>query len=166
MGIIDKNADTIKKIPGGSIILTTADAFFNTARKSSLFYLLFGLACCALEMMAVGASRYDLDRLGMIFRATPRQADLMFIAGTLTLKMAPRVKLLYDQMPEPKYVIAVGGCAINGGPFYYDTYSVLKGVDKIIPVDVYIPGCPPRPEAFIHGIQHLQEKIKRTKMAG
>lgn len=166
VGLIDKYGKTIKKVPGGNILLTTTDAVFNTSRKCSLHYLLFGLACCALEMMAVGASRYDLDRLGMIFRATPRQADLMFVAGTVTLKMASRVKLLYEQMPDPKWVIAIGSCATGGGPFYYDTYSVLKGVDKIIPVDVYVPGCPPRPEAFIEGIQKLQEKIMKIKIAG
>ncbi|MBI2252553.1 MAG: NADH-quinone oxidoreductase subunit B [Armatimonadetes bacterium] len=162
MGIIEKTAPYIEKLPGGGIVLTTIDWFFNNARKNSIWYMLFGLACCAIELMATGAARYDFDRFGMIFRSSPRQSDLMIVAGTITLKMAPRVKLLYEQMPEPKYVIAMGGCAINGGPFYYDNYSVLKGIDQVIPVDVYVPGCPPRPEALMHGVLALQEKIKKN----
>lgn len=154
----------LENIPGGRIVMTSVDWLFNTAKSCSLWYMLFGLACCAIELMATGAARYDFDRLGMIFRATPRQTDLMIVAGTVTLKMAPRVKLLYQQMPEPKYVIAMGGCAISGGPFYYDSYSVLKGVDRIIPVDVYIPGCPPRPEALQQACLKLQEKIRAQKM--
>src|SRR5512138_1541901 len=116
------------------------DWVLNEARANSMWYMLFGLACCAIEMMATGASRYDFDRFGMIFRASPRQSDLMFVAGTVTHKMAKRVKILHEQMAEPRYVIAMGGCACNGGPFYYDCYSVLKGIDQVIPVDVYIPG--------------------------
>jgi NADH-quinone oxidoreductase subunit B len=150
----------VERIPGGAIITTTVDKVFEWARESSLWYLAFGLACCAIEvLMAAGAARYDLDRFGMIFRATPRQADLMIVAGTVTKKMAPRVKRLYDQMSEPRYVIATGSCAIAGGPFA-DSYAVVKGVDKIIPVDVYIPGCPPRPEAFINGIMELRRKMR------
>lgn len=164
MAVVEKYAPYIEKIPGGGIVLTTVDWFFNNARKSSVWYMLFGLACCAVELMATGAARYDFDRLGMIFRATPRQSDLMIVAGTVTLKMAPRVRLLYDQMPEPRYVIAMGSCAITGGPFYYDSYSVLKGVDKIIPVDVYIPGCPPRPEALMQGCLKIQEKILQSSV--
>jgi len=152
-----------EKTAGGAIVMAPLDFLFKWAKESSLWYMLFGLACCAIEMISTGAARYDLDRLGMIFRATPRQSDIMIVSGTVTLKMAPRVKLLYEQMAEPRYVVAMGGCAINGGPFYYDSYSVLKGVDQIIPVDVYIPGCPPRPEALMHGILALREKIKRTK---
>jgi NADH-quinone oxidoreductase B subunit len=129
------------------------------AHKSSLFYLQFGLACCVMEMLSTGASRFDLDRFGMIPRGSPRQADIIIVAGTLTWKMAPMLKRLYDQMAEPKYVIAMGGCATAGGPFYYDSYTVVRGVDKVIPVDVYVPGCPPRPEALMHGILSLQEKI-------
>lgn len=162
MGTIDENKPEIylENLPGGKLILTTVEPFLNWAKQGSLWYMLFGLACCAIELMAAGASRYDFDRLGMIFRATPRQSDLMIVAGTISLKMAPRVKLLYEQMAEPKYVIAMGSCAINGGPFYYDSYSVLKGVDKIIPVDVYLPGCPPRPEALMHACLTLKKKIQ------
>ena len=151
----------IEKWPGGGLIIGPMDAVLNWARKNSLWYMLFGLACCAIEMMATGASRYDLDRFGSMFRSSPRQSDMMFVAGTVTLKMAERVKRLYDQMAEPKYVIAMGSCATSGGPFYYDSYSVLKGVDQIIPVDIYVPGCPPRPEALIEGIMKLQQKIQK-----
>ena len=154
----------MEPIAGGSLLMTRLDEVFNMARCNSLWYMLFGLACCAIEMMATGASNYDFDRFGMIFRASPRQSDLMIVAGTCTLKMAPRVKLLYQQMPEPKYVIAMGGCATNGGPFYYDNYSVLKGIDKVIPVDVYLPGCPPRPEALMYSVLKLQEKIKQQRV--
>jgi NADH-quinone oxidoreductase subunit B len=140
------------------IMLTTVDALVNWARKSSLWPLTFGLACCAIEMMAAGASRFDMDRFGAgVFRPSPRQADLIIVSGTVTLKMAEPIQKLYDQMPEPKWVIAMGACASVGGPF--NTYSTLQGVDKIIPVDVYIPGCPPRPEALLHGLMRLQDKI-------
>ncbi len=153
----------VEPIAGGSMLMTRVDDIFNVARCNSLWYMLFGLACCGIELMATGASNYDFDRFGMIFRASPRQSDLMIVAGTCTLKMAPRVKLLYQQMPYPKYVIAMGGCATNGGPFYYDNYSVLKGIDKVIPVDVYLPGCPPRPEALMYSVMKLQEKIKKQR---
>jgi NADH-quinone oxidoreductase subunit B len=147
------------------IILTKLDKhLLRWARSRSMWPATFGLACCAIEMMAAGASRFDtFERFGMLFRASPRQADLMIVAGTVTKKMAPNVKRLYEQMPEPKYVIAMGECAINGGPFY-DSYAVLDGVDKIIPVDVYVPGCPPRPEALIYGITKLQEKIMKGEI--
>lgn len=145
-----------------NIITTTVDSVINWARRSSLWPLTFGLACCAIEMMAAGASKYDLDRLGVIFRATPRQADLMIVAGTVTRKMAPVVRKVYDQMPEPKWVIAMGSCATSGGIF--DTYSTVQGVDEIVPVDFYIPGCPPRPEALLDAIVALQEKIKGEKV--
>ncbi len=142
------------------ILLAKAGDLINWSRKNSLWWLTFGLACCAIDTIMVGnTARFDLERFGVLLRNTPRQADLMLVAGTLTHKMAPMVKQLYDQMPEPKYVIALGGCAINGGPFYYDSYNVVRGVDKVIPVDVYVPGCPPRPEAFMHGIEMLKEKI-------
>ncbi len=137
------------------------EEILNLARANSLWPLTFGLACCAIEMMACGASRFDLDRFGAgVFRPTPRQADLMIIAGTLNLKMAKRARLLYEQMPAPKYVIAMGSCAISGGAFSNGAYNVLRGVDKILPVDVYVPGCPPTPDALINGILKLQDKIK------
>ncbi len=165
MGIIKKAPLYIERIPGGGIITTTMDGVLNYARASSMWYMLFGLACCAIEMMAAGASRYDFDRFGMFYRASPRQTDLMFVAGTVTKKMASRVKRLYEQMAEPRFVIAMGGCAIIGGPFYYDSYSVLKGIDQVLPVDVYVPGCPPRPESLMEGVLKLQEKIKKQKLA-
>jgi NADH-quinone oxidoreductase subunit B len=144
----------------GMILFSTVDQVINWARLSSLWPVTSGLACCAIEMMAVAMAHHDIARFGMeIFRASPRQADLMFVAGTVTKRMAPRVKQLYEMMPDPKWVIAVGGCASTGGP-YHESYSVLKGVDLIIPVDVYIPGCPPRPEAWIYGVIQLREKIK------
>lgn len=164
MGIIEKLPIYTEKIPGGNILLTATDKLFNWSRKSSIWYMLFGLACCAIEMMATGASDYDLDRMGLIFRGTPRQSDLMIVAGTVTLKMAPRIKTLYDQMPEPKYVIAMGNCASNGGPYFFDSYSTLKGVDRIVPVDVYVTGCPPRPEALMDCIIDLQERIGRSSL--
>ena len=144
----------------GLVLLTTIDQVFNWARLSSLWPVTSGLACCAIEMMAVAMAHHDIARFGMeIFRASPRQADLMFVAGTVTKRMAPRVKLLYEMMAEPKWVISVGSCANTGGP-YHESYCVLKGVDNIIPVDVYIPGCPPRPEAWLYGVIQLREKIK------
>ncbi len=147
-----------------SILTTTVDMLFNWARKSALWPMTFGLACCAIEMMATGASRFDLDRFGAgIFRATPRQSDLMIVAGTVCEKMAPIIKRLYEQMPEPKWVISMGACSTCGGPF--PTYSVVQGVDRIVPVDISIPGCPPRPEALMYGVLKLQDKISRMTIA-
>ena len=148
-----------------NVIVTSVDYFVNWARLSSLWPMTFGLACCAIEMMATGASRYDWDRLGLIPRATPRQSDMMIVAGTVTLKMASRVKKLYDQMAEPRYVIAMGCCATSGGPYWQHGYHVLKGVDRVIPVDVYVPGCPPRPESLLEGVLKLQDKIRHQSIA-
>ena len=142
------------------IVVTKVDDLLNWARLSSIWPMGFGLACCAIEMMATYASGYDLDRFGVIPRASPRQSDVMIVAGTVTFKMADRVRRLYDQMPEPRYVISMGSCSNCGGPYWEHGYHVVKGVDRIIPVDVYVPGCPPRPEALIGGILKLQEKIR------
>jgi NADH-quinone oxidoreductase subunit B len=145
-----------------TILTTTVDKALNWARSNSQWYLLFGLACCAIELMQTGGPRADVDRFGAIPRATPRQSDLMIVAGTLTYKMGLRLKLLYEQMPEPKYVISMGSCANCGGLFSL-SYSVMKGVDKIVPVDFYIPGCPPRPEALTEALLKLQEKMKKER---
>ncbi len=146
------------------VFVVPVEFLYNWSRKSSIWPLQFGLACCAIEMIASAAARYDLARFGAeVFRATPRQADLMIVAGTVTKKMAPQVVRLWNQMPEPKYCIAMGACAISGGPFK-DGYNVLKGIDRYIPVDVHIPGCPPRPEAFIHAIMTLQRKIEQDHL--
>ena len=140
-------------------VTAKSDELFSLARKSSLWTLSFGLACCAIEMISTHMSHHDLDRFGVVTWPSPRQADVMIVAGTVVKKMADPIKLLYEQMPDPKWVIAMGSCATNGGP-YYKSYSVVMGVDHLIHVDVYVPGCPPRPEALMHGIMQLQEKIQ------
>jgi NADH-quinone oxidoreductase subunit B len=148
-----------------NVLTTSVDALIDWSRKSSIWPMGFGIACCAIEMMATGASRYDLDRFGAsVFRASPRQSDLMIVAGTVTIKMASRVKRLYDQMPDPKYVLSMGSCATSGGPYWEHGYHVLKGVDRVVPVDIYVPGCPPRPEALIEGIMQLQAKIMQQRV--
>ena len=148
------------------VIATTMQELYNWGRKSSLWPLNFGLACCAIEMIATTMARYDLARFGAeVFRPSPRQADLMIVSGTITKKMAPQIVRLYNQMPEPKYVISMGACAISGGPFKQG-YNVLKGIDRFIPVDIYIPGCPPRPEALIDGFMALQKIIDEQALTG
>lgn len=148
------------------IFTTTLEELYNWGRKNSIWPLTFGLACCAIEMIATSMARYDIARFGAeVFRPSPRQADLMIVAGTVTKKMAPQVVRLYNQMPEPKYVIAMGACAISGGPFR-DGYNVLKGIDRYVPVDVHIPGCPPRPEALLHAFITLQKKIDAQQLRG
>ena len=155
----------ILQMPGGQVIVSTLDKIINDARSNSLWTLTFGLTCCAIEMMASGASTYDWARFGFeVPSASPRRADVMIVAGTVVMKMVPIIKTLYEQMPEPKYVIAMGGCAIGGGPYVYDCYTIVRGVDEILPVDVYVPGCPPRPEGLLFGLMTLQEKIKSQSM--
>ncbi|KAJ1331928.1 NADH-ubiquinone oxidoreductase subunit [Microdochium nivale] len=143
--------------------LTTLDQVANWARQSSLWPMTFGLACCAIEMMHLSTPRYDQDRLGIIFRASPRQSDVMIVAGTLTNKMAPALRQVYDQMPEPRWVISMGSCA-NGGGYYHYSYSVVRGCDRIVPVDIYVPGCPPTAEALMYGVFQLQRKMRNTKI--
>jgi NADH-quinone oxidoreductase subunit B len=142
-------------------VVSSVDNVINWARTGSLWPMTFGLACCAIEMMHAGAARYDLDRFGIIFRPSPRQSDVMIVAGTLVNKMAPALRKVYDQMPEPRWVVSMGSCA-NGGGYYHYSYSVVRGCDRIIPVDVYVPGCPPSAEQLVYGLIQLQKKISRT----
>jgi NADH-quinone oxidoreductase subunit B len=155
----------VYKIPGGQLLVSSMEWMLNHARANSIWTLTFGIACCAMEMMATGASTYDWARFGFeVPSASPRRSDLMIVAGTVVAKMNPIIKTLYEQMPDPKYVIAMGSCAISGGPYVYDSYTIVRGVDSIIPVDVYVPGCPPRPEALLHGLMTLQDKIKKQTL--
>ena len=164
--ILSPDQDTLLNAAASDIrnkgfIIASADKIFNWARSGSLWPMSFGLACCAVEMMHAAASRYDMDRYGMLFRPSPRQADVMIVAGTLTNKMAPALRRVYDQMAEPRWVVSMGSCA-NGGGYYHYSYSVVRGCDRIVPVDVYVPGCPPTAEALIYGLLQLQKKIRRT----
>ena len=149
----------LENIQRDGFVLADSESLFDWARTGSLWPMTFGLACCAVEMMHAGASRYDLDRFGMLFRPSPRQSDVMIVAGTLVNKMAPALRKVYDQMADPKWVISMGSCA-NGGGYYHYSYSVVRGCDRIVPVDVYVPGCPPTAEALLYGILQLQNKIR------
>lgn len=160
-GVEQSSEPDYSKVLGDNIMTTSLDLLVNWSRSRSLWPMTFGLACCAIEMMSTGAARFDLDRMGVLFRASPRQSDVIIIAGTVTHKMLPVIETVYEQMPEPKYVIAMGACASSGGVF--DTYSVVQGIDQVLPVDVYIPGCPPRPEGLLYGLIKLQEKIMRER---
>jgi NADH-quinone oxidoreductase subunit B len=150
-----------RELQDKGFLLTTTEDLINWARTGSLHWMTFGLACCAVEMMHASMPRYDLDRFGVAPRASPRQSDVMIVAGTLTNKMAPALRKVYDQMPEPRYVISMGSCA-NGGGYYHYSYSVVRGCDRVVPVDIYVPGCPPTAEALVYGVMQLQRKIRRT----
>ncbi|MHC5020470.1 MAG: NADH-quinone oxidoreductase subunit B [Planctomycetota bacterium] len=162
---VDPIQEVTDKFLKDNVLVTNVEDFVNWCRRASVWPLTFGLACCAIEMMAVASTKFDMDRIGSgPFRGTPRQADLMIVAGTVTHKMAPRVRRLWEQMAEPKYVIAMGACTIGGGPYWKYGYHVVKGVDLVIPVDVHVPGCPPRPEALLEGIFKIREMMRREKL--
>jgi len=164
---LDNPAEVTTRLPSqansaGEFAVTKIDHLFNWGRKSSLWPLTFGLACCAVEMMHSAAARYDFDKFGIVFRASPRQADVLIVAGTLTNKMAPAMRRVYDQMPDPKWVISMGSCA-NGGGYYHYSYAVVRGCDRIVPVDIYVPGCPPTAEALLYGFLQLQKKVQAER---
>jgi len=158
-------AETVHQFPGGWIVTTSVDKVLNWARKSSIWPVTFGLACCAIEMMATFASRFDVERFGMVPWASPRHADLMIVSGTVTIKMAPMLRRIYAQMADPKWVVSMGSCANSGGPFRHG-YHVVKGVDRVVPVDVYVPGCPPTPDALMYGLLLLQEQVAEFHQTG
>ena len=161
---VDEQLEQVAEPSSGNVVLAKIEDLFRWGQLSSIWPMTFGLACCAIEMMAAMSTRYDFDRFGSgAMRATPRQTDLMIVSGTVTAKMATRVKRLYDQMPDPKWVISMGSCAIGGGPYFKYGYHVVKGVDMMVPVDVYVPGCPPRPEVLLDGLMRLQDKIRGRK---
>jgi NADH-quinone oxidoreductase subunit B len=163
--LFESVTEGIHSFPGGFVVTTAADAFLNWARKSSVWPVTFGLACCAIEMMATFCSRFDVERLGMVPWASPRHSDLMIVSGTVTIKMAPMLLRIYDQMPDPKWVVPMGSCANSGGPFRHG-YHVVKGVDRIVPVDVYVPGCPPTPDSLMYGLLKLQEQVAHFQTTG
>merc|ERR1712228_527584 len=164
-GIFHREVGNVNKaLNGADYVTTRIDDLLNYVKSNSIWPLTFGLACCAMEMMHFAAPRYDMDRYGIVFRASPRQTDMIIVAGTVTNKMAPALRMVYDQMPDPKWVVSMGSCA-NGGGYYHYSYSVVRGCDRIIPVDIYVPGCPPTAEALLYGILLLQKKIRRTKLS-
>ena len=164
-GVAESLFDTIEHFSGGWLAVTSTEKIFNWARKSSIWPVTFGLACCAIEMMATFASRFDVERFGMVTWASPRHADLMIVSGTVTIKMAPMLKRIYDQMPDPKWVVSMGSCANSGGPFRHG-YHVVKGVDRVVPVDVYVPGCPPTPDSLMYGLLKLQDQVAEFQTTG
>lgn len=164
LGTVDSIDDLFKNNgrDGAEFVVSKVDEVVNYFRKGSMWPMTFGLACCAVEMMQAAASRYDFDKFGIVFRASPRQSDVMIVAGTLTNKMAPALRKVYDQMPDPRWVVSMGSCA-NGGGYYHYSYSVVRGCDRIVPVDIYVPGCPPTAEALLYGLMQLQKKIKGNR---